>query len=275
MHYLDDIDYGTPEFPDFFDEMPLWSAPFGQLLLDRIPLHRGATILDVGCGTGFLAIELAQRCGGDSKVIAVDTWSHALARLKRKLDFFGIKSVETIEADAARLGIPEGVVDLLVCNLGLNNFEHVDEVLASVRRKMKPGAKAFFTSNLVGHWQDFYDVFRTTLVELGRTDRIAELDEHIGHRGTTRSIEALLKRFGFRVDDVAEKWFRMRFADGTSFFNHYFVRLGFMGAWKKIAAGPRLRETFDRLERNLDTMAARKGELSLTVPMALFEATAV
>jgi hypothetical protein len=46
------IDLGTPEFGDLYDELPLWSAPFGLLLLDRVPLVAGSTIVDVGAGTG-------------------------------------------------------------------------------------------------------------------------------------------------------------------------------------------------------------------------------
>jgi len=72
MHYLDDIDYATPEFGDLYDELPLWSARFGLVLLDQIKLRPGITILDAGAGTGFLSIELAQRCGADTQVIAVD-----------------------------------------------------------------------------------------------------------------------------------------------------------------------------------------------------------
>ena len=50
MSYLKDIDYSTLEAGNY-DELPLWSAPFGLLLLDRVPLRADITILDVGCGT--------------------------------------------------------------------------------------------------------------------------------------------------------------------------------------------------------------------------------
>lgn len=33
MNYLDEVDYNSPDFGDFYDELPLWSAPFGLLLL--------------------------------------------------------------------------------------------------------------------------------------------------------------------------------------------------------------------------------------------------
>ena len=68
MKYLEAIDLTAPEFGDLYDELPLWSAPFGLSLLDLVPMKSGLTILDVGAGTGFLTIELAERCGPDTKV---------------------------------------------------------------------------------------------------------------------------------------------------------------------------------------------------------------
>lgn len=58
MQYLESIDYQTPEFGDLYDELPLWSAPFGLMLLDQVTLRPAMTILDVGAGTGFMTIEL-------------------------------------------------------------------------------------------------------------------------------------------------------------------------------------------------------------------------
>ena len=50
-----------PLFCAALDELPLWSAPFGLRLLESVPLAPGATVLDVGCGTGFPLLELAHR----------------------------------------------------------------------------------------------------------------------------------------------------------------------------------------------------------------------
>ncbi|BCZ44729.1 hypothetical protein psyc5s11_07960 [Clostridium gelidum] len=43
----------------YYDELPLWSSPFGVVLLNNIPLEKNSTIVDIGCGTGFLLLELA------------------------------------------------------------------------------------------------------------------------------------------------------------------------------------------------------------------------
>ncbi len=48
MNYLEEIDYAQPEFGDWYDELPLWSAPFGLLLLDRVPMKSGLTHIPFG-----------------------------------------------------------------------------------------------------------------------------------------------------------------------------------------------------------------------------------
>ena len=67
---------------------------------------------------------------------------------------------------------------------------------------------------------------------------------------------------------------RMRFASGTAFLNHHFVRLGFLDAWKKLVPGREI-EMFLRLQRRLGEVAGQDGALALTIPMAYTEATAV
>src|SRR6266581_6865469 len=100
MNYLEEIDYTQPEFGEWYDELPLWSAPFGLLLLDRVSMKSGRTILDVGAGTGFLTLELAQRCGPTSKVIAVDPWKAGMNRLRKKIEHLNLTNVVLLEQDA-------------------------------------------------------------------------------------------------------------------------------------------------------------------------------
>lgn len=245
MKYLEEIDYTQPGYGEMYDELPLWSAPFGLLLLDRVPMKSGLTILDVGAGTGFLTLELAQRCGPDSKVIAVDPWHAGMGRLRWKLDELGLANVLLIEEDAAKMDLPDSSIDVVVSNLGINNFENADAVLRACFRVAKPGAKLLLTTNLVGHMSELYDVYRATLVELGQMDRLAVLDAHINHRGTVDSVSSLLGDAGFEVLNVDRQFFRMRFADGSSLLRHSFIRLGFVPGWKSVAAADALERTFE------------------------------
>jgi SAM-dependent methyltransferase len=271
-HSLPDIDPTTAEFGDLYDELPLWSAPFGLMLLDRVPLEPGLTIVDVGAGTGFLTIELAERSGAGTQVIAVDPWKAAMDRLRRKIAQRGLDNIRLLEQDASTIDLPDRSVDVLVSNLGINNFANPDVVLRECHRIARPGATLLLATNLAGHMAEFYEVYRGVLLDLGQHDRLAVLDAHVAHRGSVESVSRLLAGAGFEVSHVVTSSFRMRFADGSALLRHHFIRLGFVPGWKAIAAEGSPGAAFDLLEQRLDAVAAERGGLALTIPTACFEA---
>jgi SAM-dependent methyltransferase len=174
--------------------------------------------------------------------------------------------------DAAALELPDASVDVIGSNLGINNFEDPAAVLRASFRVARPGATLLLTTNLVSHMAEFYQVYREVLVDTGQQDRLDALDAHIAHRGTVESVGRLIREAGFTVGEIATDSFRMRFAAGSALLRHHFIRLGFVEAWKAIAARDALQPTFERLEREPYVLAARQGELALTIPMAWFVA---
>ena len=118
--------------------------------------------------------------------------------------------------------------------------------------------------------REFYDVF----AEVVRNDAEASkrLRDHIEHRATVRNVLKLLEDGGdFTATRVIERPCVMRFADGTALLNHYFIKLGFLDAWKKIVPDNE-RAVFTRLRDQLNAIAREDGELRLTIPMAYIEA---
>ena len=214
------IDIHSPDFGDLYDELPLWSAPFGLLLLDRIPLRSGMQILDVGAGTRFLSVELAQRCGADATVLGRGPVGGSHARLRRKVQFLGLPNLRLLERDAADTGLPDASIDLVVSNLGINNFANAAAVSRECQRVVRPQGHLLLTSNLSGHMAELYDALRLVLEEQGQHARLPDLDRHIAQRGTAASISALLTDAGFRVEHISTPAFRMRFADGTALLGH-------------------------------------------------------
>ena len=64
--YLDfTVDYSDPDVVSVYDQAPLWSAMFGLMLFERIPMRRDQTVLDIGYGTGFPILELAEEYAGE------------------------------------------------------------------------------------------------------------------------------------------------------------------------------------------------------------------
>ena len=248
------VDFGAPGFGDLYDELPLWSAPFGLWILDRVPLSPTQTVLDLGSGTGFLAIELAERCGPGATVIAVDPWHEAMQRLQRKIAQRGLGNIRLLEQDAAAIELPDASVDVIVSNLGVNNFDDPARVVRRCARLARRGAQLLLTTNLVGHMAEFYEVYRAVLLQTGQADRLPLLEAHVAHRATVDSLSALLETGGFEIEAVERGSFRLRYATGAALLSHHFVRLGFLQAWKNFATPGR--------------EAERRGELALTIPTA-------
>ena len=89
LEYLDySMDWDDAGIASLHDELPLWSAPFGLMLLDQVKLNPGMTVLDIGFGTGFPVIELEQRPGNSSAVYGIDPWTAAAERTQNKIKAF-------------------------------------------------------------------------------------------------------------------------------------------------------------------------------------------
>jgi arsenite methyltransferase len=268
-------DLGDPAVASAFDELPLWSAPFGLRLLETVRLAPALTVLDVGLGTGFPLLELARRLGPSARLYGVDPWAPALARARSKALTYALGNVVLLRAVAERLPLRDGRVDLVVSNNGLNNVEDPARALAECRRVAKPGAQLVLTQNLPETMRAFYDVYESVLRECGLDESIDALRRHIhSKRRPLEEVRALLAAAGFDTVEVSEGSFSLRFLDATALFSHFFVRLGFLEAWRSVPPEGETERVFALLERRLDELAGRRGELRLDVPFACLDCRA-
>jgi SAM-dependent methyltransferase len=265
-------DFSSPQLLAAYDELPLWSAMFGLLLLEEVPLSGVTNVLDVGCGTGFPLIELAERLGPNAHVHGIDPWSAGLTRAAEKIASRSTKNVTLHEGAASSMPFANSTFDLIVSNLGVNNFDDREGAIRECRRVARDGATLALTTNLQGHMRELYEVFEQVSEDEDEDTR-ERLRAHVAHRATVAGVRALLDHGGFSVTRVVQRESVMRFADGTAFLNHHFIKLGFLDGWKKVVPG-RERIVFARLRDALNDLAARQGELRLTIPMAYIEARA-
>ena len=142
------IDTNSAQFVTFYDDAPLWSARFGALLLDNIELRRDMRVMDLGCGTGFPLFELANSLGNTCRVTGVDIWEPALAHAAAKCQFYGVEHVDLVKANGAELPFANDSFDLIVSNLGLNNFEKPYETMRECARILKKNGRLALTTVL-------------------------------------------------------------------------------------------------------------------------------
>ncbi len=127
-------DFADPGLAEAYDELCLWAAPFGMALLEAVQLRPDLRALDVGCGTGFPLLELAERLGPASEVHGVDPWKAGLQRARRKAERWGLGWVRFHEGVAEQLPLDDASVDLIVSNNGLIRSEPSPNARGSLGR---------------------------------------------------------------------------------------------------------------------------------------------
>jgi len=103
-----------------------------------LPLHRGDSVLDVGCGWGDTAIELARRVGPDGSVIGLDCCGGFLDAGRADARAAGLSNVIFLEADVQTYPF-EPVYDFCFSRFGTQFFENPVAGLRNMRLALLPG----------------------------------------------------------------------------------------------------------------------------------------
>jgi demethylmenaquinone methyltransferase/2-methoxy-6-polyprenyl-1,4-benzoquinol methylase len=117
-----------------FGQDPRWRA----FLVSCIETGPGEIVLDVACGTGAVAIELARRRG--SQVVGIDQSPEMLAAGRRRLEQAGIGHLVRLqEGRAEELPFPDASFDALTFTYLLRYVDDPGAVLVELARVVRPG----------------------------------------------------------------------------------------------------------------------------------------
>ncbi len=117
-------------------------VPARLAFFDRLTEWHGRTVLDLGCGGGFMSEALAAR-GAD--VIGVDLSRGAISAAKNHAAASGL-SIRYLVGSGDHLPLPDNSVDCLVCVDVLEHVRNVifDNVLDEIRRVLRPSGVFLF-----------------------------------------------------------------------------------------------------------------------------------
>jgi len=195
---------GRPAFTRFYDivvALTMREATFRGRLVAQVldGLAPGGAVVDVGCGTGTLAIALA---AGGAEVIGVDGDPEVLALAHAKP---GAEAVQWRKGLATALPLPGASADRVVMSLLLHHLDGVGKrtALAEAVRVLRPGGRLH-----VADWGRPRDpLMRAGARALERVDGPEGLREHLDG-----AVPALLADAGFAAVAVHD---RLRTAWGS------------------------------------------------------------
>lgn len=107
-----------------------------------VPAIQVGRAMDIGAGTGDLALLIAPRMGREGRVLAVDL-NHAMLRegLQKIARRGEAGRITCLRATAEFLGFREGSFDAVTTGFCIRNVGNLAEAVAEVRRVLKPGGR--------------------------------------------------------------------------------------------------------------------------------------
>lgn len=137
-----------------YDESAVLQRQVNEHLLERLDYMKflPATILDVGCGTGFASYALAKRYT-DARLTAMDLAYPMLDVARRRAGFWarwsgrlGKPRIQFVNAAAEQLPFADGQFDMLYSNLTVQWVNDLDQALTEFMRVLKPGGMLLFST---------------------------------------------------------------------------------------------------------------------------------
>ncbi len=123
--------------------VPAMFRPLARAVLKRAAVKEGERVLDLACGTGIIARQVAPVVNHEGRVVALDARAEMIETASKLTVPYGCP-IEWKVGDATRLDAPAGSFDLVVCQQGLPFFSDRAAALAEVRRVLAPGGRAVF-----------------------------------------------------------------------------------------------------------------------------------
>ncbi|MGD9347857.1 MAG: class I SAM-dependent methyltransferase [Candidatus Aminicenantes bacterium] len=156
-------------------------------ILDAGGLKKGQIVLDIGSGTGYIALAAVSFVGSDGKVFAVDADEKAIAALNRVISGQNISNLTAICEDVTRhISVPEKSIDVCLMVNVLHGFvinKEVNDVFHALAPTLKEKAKLVVID------------FKKDLTKPGPPQEIRLLP---------KDIEAMLHIWGFVSERVFE-----------------------------------------------------------------------
>ncbi len=135
---------------------------FRMTILDQAQLAPGESVLDVGCGTGTLALAAKERAGPSGVVQGIDATPGMIDVARRKAGKAGV-DIEFQVGLIEEIPFPDGTFDLVLSSLMLHHLpeELQRKGLEEIGRVIKPGGRfvavdvAGGSNSLLGHLFSF------------------------------------------------------------------------------------------------------------------------
>jgi ubiquinone/menaquinone biosynthesis C-methylase UbiE len=120
--------------------VPIWQGVYDSLLA-RARIAEGSTVLDVGAGTGEVALRASRLVGPNGRIVAADVQPEMLRIAERKAKDKGASNIEFRVTPMETLNLRDNTFDSVVGNYSLCCCIDYEATLSECLRVLKPGGR--------------------------------------------------------------------------------------------------------------------------------------
>lgn len=108
-----------------------------EVLISQMPINKNHTLLDVGAGSGFFTIPMAEIT--TNKVYALDPDNRMLSIIEEKANGKGLDNIELIKGYIEDLSIQNDTIDFAMASLILHEVSSLSTSLSKIYKSLKIG----------------------------------------------------------------------------------------------------------------------------------------
>jgi ubiquinone/menaquinone biosynthesis C-methylase UbiE len=195
------------------------TGPVNAWLVEKADPQPGQAFLDVAAGTGDLGFLVAERVGGEGRVLSTDFAPEMVDVARRQGEARGVSNVDFRVLDAEGMDLDDDSMDGVVCRFGYMLMADPAAALAETRRVLRVGGPLALAVWATPDRNPWAAVPAMTLMQrghipppepgapgifaLGEPNRISELLAEAGFRGPELLEELALE---FRWADFDDLW---------------------------------------------------------------------
>ena len=112
-----------------------------DVAIEVLKIAKGASVADIGAGSGYMTVRLAKRVGPAGTVYANDVQPQMLEMLRRRLEKEKIANVTLVQGTVDDPKLPPASVDLELMVDVYHEFSQPQAMLRGLRQALKPGGR--------------------------------------------------------------------------------------------------------------------------------------
>ena len=253
-----------------------------QELLAAVKIKPGLKVLNLGTGSVFRTLELAQRLGPKSTVHGVipeaglpdgvfpdgelpDFYNEYIRKL-------GLCNIALLRRTKEKLPYADRFFDLLILHCSYRDMRHFNNTVQEAARLSGPGAQILLCILLKDSLQEYFSLVQEALRRLNLNTAVGAWHNLKESRlRSLKDVEIILKHAGLSISGSVLRNYSMSFLSCTSFLNHHFARNELIPDWELFLNGSDRSGFYFQLESCFKSNYGINTPYTIHMPFAVLE----